>query len=99
MYIIFFIFLTLIFFEIYSYRKYKKSIFSKTSLFIPHYYCHFILNSDFKNNKIKIDKNNFRYYRKKSILKSKLYLSGDCNFFESIAFFAFFIFSNSYIAR
>ena len=82
MYIIFFIFLTLIFFEIYSYRKYKKSIFSKTSLFIPHYYCHFILNSDFKNNKIKIDKNNFRYYRKKSTLKPKLYLSGDCNFFE-----------------
>jgi len=86
MYIIFLIILILFFLEIYSYKKYKNSIYSKTNLFIPHYYCHFILNSNFKNEKIYIDNNNFRYYKKNNISKSNLYLSGDCNFFESELF-------------
>lgn len=82
MYIIFFIILIFLILELYSYKKYKNSIFYKTNLFVPHYFCHFILNSNFKNKKIKINKDNFRYYKKKNTNKADIYLSGDCSFFE-----------------
>ena len=81
-FIIFTILVTFLVLEIYGYKKYKNSVFVKKNLFIPHFFCHYILNPSYKSKKINISPNNFRIYQNPLTNSPDIYLSGDCNFFE-----------------
>lgn len=80
--IFFTLFIIFLILEIYGYKKYKRSIFSKKNLFIPHFFCHYILNPDYISKKINVSKDNFRIYNKVLTKNPDIYLSGDCSFFE-----------------
>ena len=84
-YMILIIFIIFLIIEIISKFLLKKTFLYKSWYFQPHTFINFLSNSNFIDEKVKIDKNNFRSTGKKVKDDNSLfniYLLGCCNFFE-----------------